>query len=132
MTGSMPDNWGRDPKREEAERQERRNNKEVIDFFKKLGYRMGWDFNRARGQEWHELYDENGYLVAQIDMGVPLKYIVEDMISWHKGEEPSDYPEKPDWVCSGPQGPEMKELFKRVYNFKMKGQLPNGQLLFPI
>ncbi len=70
--------------------------------------------------------------MAQIDTNVELKYIIEDMISWHKGEEPSDYPEKPHWVCSGPQGPEMKELFRRVYELKMHGKLPNGQLTFPL
>lgn len=97
-------------------------------FFEMLGYTVRWD--RNRNGAWFELYDDG--LVAQIDMGVSLDVIIEDMIAWHLGKNPSARPDKPYWVCSGEEGPEMKELFRRVYNFKVFSQLPNGQLQFPI
>lgn len=101
-----------------------RKDKGVQEFFESLGYYVGWDHNRHGS--WFELHDDG--IVAQVDMGVPLEFIVEDMIAWHLEKEPEDRPEKPDWTLSGQQGPEMKELFKRVYDFKVKNQMPNGQL----
>lgn len=100
----------------------------VQEFFETLGYKVTWDRNRTAC--WFELHDDG--LVAQIDMGVPLDVIIEDMIAWHLGKDPEDRPDKPDWVCSGEEGPEMKELFKRVYNFKTFNQMPDGQIGLPL
>jgi len=93
-------------------------------FFEMLGYTVRWDRNRTGA--WFELYDDG--LVAQIDMGVSLDIIIEDMVAWHLGKEPENRPDKPDWVCSGEGGQAMKDLFKRVYNFQTFKQMPNGQL----
>jgi hypothetical protein len=94
----------------------------VREFFQTLGYkvecdRRNWDF-------WYNLYDENGHCAAQVDQGVPLADIVEDMIAWAEEREPTS---KSDWKCSGEMGPEMKLLFKRVHDFKLYGVMPNGQ-----
>jgi hypothetical protein len=96
----------------------------VQEFFEMLGYKVSWDRNGY--QCWFELYDDG--LVAQVDMGVPLDVIVEDMIAWHLGKEPEDRPDKPDWACCAEDGPELKELFRRVYNFKTFNQMPDGQI----
>lgn len=108
----------------------RRKDKGVKEFFEKLGYEVGWDHNRSG--YWYELYDEDEGMVAQVDWNVPLEVIVEDMIAWHLGKEPEDRPDKPDWVCSGPEGLAMKELFKRVYDYQVTKTLPNGQKEFGI
>ncbi len=99
----------------------------VQKYFENLGYYVGWDHNRSG--RWFELYDGDN-MVAQIDMDIPLEVITEDMIAWHLGKEPVDRPGKPDWVCSGNGAKchRMKELFKRVYNFSVNKQMPNGQL----
>ncbi len=70
------------------------------------------------------MYDEDGHLAAQVDQGVALADIVEDMIAWHEGREATS---KSDWICSGEKGKEMDLLFKRVHDFKLYGILPNGQ-----
>ncbi len=94
----------------------------VREFFQTLGYKIECD---RRGLKfWYNLYDEDGHLAAQVDQGVPLTDIVEDMIAWHENREPTS---KNDWICSGENGPEMKLLFKRVHDFQLYGILPDGQ-----
>ena len=60
--------------------------KEVSDFFKSIGYKMGWDRSFRLGIEWQEIYGEDG-LVAQIDGGIPLSAIIQDLKALHKGRE---------------------------------------------
>ena len=100
----------------------------VQEFFESLGYHVTWDHNREGS--WFELHEDG--LVAQVDMGVPLDVIIEDMIAWHLGKEPEDRPNKPDWACCGEQGPEMKELFRRVYERKVNNTTPEGQIEFQL
>ena len=91
---------------------------EVKQYFEKLGYRVSWDFNTRSGERWWEIYDkEEGGLIVQIDMGVPLKYVIEDICSFHKGTPCIDRPDKPDWKFSGPDGPELTALLKKVYRY---------------
>jgi hypothetical protein len=52
-------------------------NQEVIEYFESLGYQCDWD--RCGGQKYHEIL-KDGELVAQIDMGIPLQAIKEDLI----------------------------------------------------
>lgn len=81
---------------------------EFEEYFISLGYKVSYDWNRA-GEKWWELYD-NG-LVAQIDMGVPLKDILMDLCQIHLGKpgvSKSDYK-----VCGN--GPKFDEMLKRVY-----------------
>ena len=101
-----------------------RKDKGVQEFFERLGYYVTWDHNYRRGEEWYELYEDD-HMVAQIDTGFPLADIVEDMIAWHEGREATS---KSDWTCSGePNSKRMKELFRRVHDFKLFGIEPNGQ-----
>lgn len=115
MTGSYT--LPQEPKKE-------RKDKGVQEFFEQLGYYVTWGHNYRRGEEWFELYDDD-VMVAQVDTGVPLKDIVEDMIAWHQGREATS---KSDWTCIGnPDSKEMKLLFKRVHDCKLYGIMPNGQ-----
>ncbi len=89
---------------------------EVSDFFISLGYEVTWDFKRSTGETWYEII-KGGYLVCQIDQGVPLKYIIRDFCCWHQGKEPSqEFPnDDVNYKVNGPNSPELRELFKKVY-----------------
>jgi len=56
---------------------------EVVAFFESLGYTVDWDF-RGGTASWHEIRDE-GELVCQIDSGIPLSDILEDLASMRTG-----------------------------------------------
>ena len=84
--------------------------KEVVEYFKSLGYEVGWDFSARNGVVWHELY-KNGKLVVQIDKGAPLKDIKEDFCCFHLGKPGTS---ASDFTVSG-SGPLVDELFKIVY-----------------
>lgn len=82
----------------------------VVAFFTCLGYTVSWDMNRSTGDEWYEILDGD-YMVAQIDMGVPLAHIREDMTRWHEGKDgtsPSDY------TVNMPQSAAADRLLERV------------------
>jgi hypothetical protein len=83
---------------------------EVRDYFVILGYDVDWDYNRAAGESWHELY-KDGKLVAQIDKGVPLEDIIADLCAFHLGK---DGVSMSDYKING-HGPEFDELLKKVY-----------------
>jgi hypothetical protein len=44
-----------------------------------MGYRYSWDFSSRDGLQWHEILDENGKLVFQVQMNIPLERIVKDL-----------------------------------------------------
>jgi len=68
--------------------------------------------NKERlGKEWHEIYTDS-ILVAQIDMGVPLAAITEDMSCYHKGEESTS---GEDYAVCG-EGEIFDELIEKVYH----------------
>jgi hypothetical protein len=52
---------------------------DVAKFFLSLGYRVGWDFRDSN--RWYEIGDEDG-LIVQIDYGVQLSHLIEDMSRW--------------------------------------------------
>jgi hypothetical protein len=62
---------------------------EITRYFQALGYATDWD--RDRKGRYYEILtrevSEGGKLVCQIDFGVPLAHLVEDMLHWAKGEE---------------------------------------------
>lgn len=65
----------------------------VTQFFIDLGYDMSWDASFRDGVEWHEI-SRDGSLVAQIDTGIPLAHIIEDLIQMatdKPGTSASDY-----------------------------------------
>lgn len=99
----------------------------VEEFFESLGYDVGHD-GRRWGQQWFNILKDD-HLVCQVDQGVPLTDIVMDMAQWHLGKDGiSDN----DWTCSGPDSPELRELFKKVYEYKVEGKLPTDHLTYEI
>ena len=56
---------------------------EVVAFFESLGYTVDWDFRGGTDPSWHEIRDE-GELVCQIDSGIPLSDILEDLLCIHE------------------------------------------------
>lgn len=93
------------------------------EFFTKLGYHVSTDSRFDHW--WHNIHDTQG-VVAQVDMGVKLEYIVENMSAWHLGKEPIDRPDEPEWVCSGPKTPRIDLLFKRVYETTQQTECQAG------
>lgn len=86
---------------------------EVKDYFEKLGYKVSWDFNTRSGERWWEIYDDE--LVAQIDMGVSLPYILEDLCQFHLGHDKGiDRPDKPDYKVNG-GGSKFDEMLRKIY-----------------
>ena len=59
---------------------------EIVRYFTKLGYKVDWDFSHREGIEWYEISDNDRGLL-QIDMGVSLRALREDMTRWNNGEE---------------------------------------------
>lgn len=57
---------------------EHANDSELIAFFKEIGYGVDWDHDRGRMHYWHEVLD-NKRMIVQIDMGVPLPALIEDL-----------------------------------------------------
>ncbi len=85
---------------------------EFVEYFESLGYQVDWDFHA--GQHWWEIQDHTGTLMLQIDKGVPLKYIISDMVEFHTGKPLFDEP-GPSYVISGEETEETKLLYKKVY-----------------
>jgi hypothetical protein len=87
---------------------------EVKDYFEKLGYQVTWDF-KINGGTWWEIVKGNK-LVAQIDMGVSLPHILEDLCQFHLGNDKGiDRSDKPNYTVNG-FGPVFDEMLEKVYN----------------
>lgn len=65
-----------------------RRDKEVINFFAENGFTHSWDFSVQRDDIWNEFYF-GGELICQIDIGVPLNCLIEDLKCWKHGKEPT-------------------------------------------
>lgn len=88
---------------------------EVSRYFEKMGYRVSWDMNTRAGEKWWEIFDKKtGQLIVQIDMGVPLADIIEDICCFHKDKDGTS---KSDYKISGEPSPMMKNFFKKVYRY---------------
>jgi hypothetical protein len=87
----------------------------VTEYFSGLGYQVTWDFSRRTGEEWYEIMEDDE-LVAQIDKGVPLADIIEDLLCLHrglkKGTSKSDYK-----ISTGDEDDQsaFKRLLEKVY-----------------
>lgn len=92
-----------------------------------MGYDVGSDGKRY-GQQWWEIWKDDE-LVCQIDMGVPLQDIVDDITQWHLGK---DGVSKSEWTLSGPETPALKDLFRKVHDFKVYGIVPTDHLTYEI
>lgn len=52
-------------------------NKEIVEYFEKLGFSVDWDFTKS-GSKWYEFYFDQE-LLCQIDMGISLEDILKDL-----------------------------------------------------
>ena len=59
---------------------------EVSDYFRGLGFRVTWDYDKRDKLHWYEIYDETKMLV-QIDFGVPLNCLLEDWPYFSEGRD---------------------------------------------
>jgi len=54
---------------------------DVAQFFRGLGFKYSWDFCAKDDLKWHEIRDADGELLAQFEIGIPVKQIVEDLVA---------------------------------------------------
>ncbi len=94
-----------------------REDTKVTTYFETLGYEVTWDYNRRAGEEWHEICDKDG-TVAQIDTGVPLADIVEDLTRMAAGKKGTS---KSDYQINAEEGPRFKKLCRAVAKNQMGG-----------
>ena len=66
----------------------------VYAFFTSLCYSVMEDWKRRTGEHWYEIYEKGGDLVMQVDCGIPVAHIIEDLKCMCKGKpgtSASDY-----------------------------------------
>lgn len=83
---------------------------EVRDYFRALGYTVNWDFNQKTGEIWHEI-SLNGNLVCQIDMGIPLVAIIEDLKCFARNLPGTS---KYDYKINMPDNGFFEEMIKKI------------------
>ena len=88
-------------------------NDDVTAFFESLGYTVTWDFSRRLNISWYEIL-EGDKMIAQIDMGIPLEALREDMTAWHEGRKETSGAPGEVVIGTDPNSPNFKDLFRRV------------------
>lgn len=89
-THTLP--YQRDLLRKAAEQALKPVDDEFSRYFRSLGYRVDWDYDR-RGAKWYEILCD-GHLICQVDYGVSLAHFLEDLPSLaadQPGTSASDY-----------------------------------------
>jgi hypothetical protein len=87
------------------------NDANIIKFFEQLGYKVSWDISMRLGKVWWEILTPDGELICQIDKGVKLKYIIEDLKCFAEGKSgtsPVDYA-----ICA-PESEEFDTLLEKI------------------
>lgn len=79
-------------------------------YFSRLGYTVDWDMNTRQGLKWYEIL-EDGKLVSQIDMGIPLADVIEDIACWAQGRDATS---KSDYAIIAPPCAATDRLFAKV------------------
>lgn len=83
-------------------------NKGVVDYFQSLGYKVDWD--RCGGQCFHEILDQKGICVMQVDWHIPIEAIKQDLIMERDGVGVgSSY----DYIING-SGEKFDELLSKI------------------
>lgn len=88
----------------------------VADFFTSLGYEVSYDFSTRTGKVWWEILDQDGGLICQIDKGVELKYIIEDLKCIANGSKVGTSPI--DYEICAPESNEFNELLEKVKSYE--------------
>ncbi len=87
--------------------------KEVKDFFVSLGYEV--EQNGRYCRPWWEIF-KDGLLVCQVDTGVSLQDIIDDMSEMALGNPGIS---KTNYIISGEDSDDLTELFYKVRNSKI-------------
>jgi hypothetical protein len=87
--------------------------KEFISFFEGLGYNVSWDHSRRTGAVWWEILSE-GKLVIQIDKGVPLDILLEDLQQVKAGKTKWDGRHPVDYCISCEDSPELTAFLAKI------------------
>jgi hypothetical protein len=87
---------------------------EVARFFQSLGYEVDWDFD-SKGR-WYEIGDDKG-VFCQIDSGVPLAHIIEDMACFADGKDGTS---ASDYEIRGTHSERGRKLLRAVRDHKRK------------
>jgi hypothetical protein len=85
-------------------------NDEVSRYFRSMGYSVTWDFSGRLNRKWYEVMDGQN-LVCQIDFGVPLADILEDLPLLAEGKLGTS---KSDYVISSEDDEALKTLGQRI------------------
>lgn len=88
------------------------NNEEVYKYFTDLGYKVLDDFSSKTRECWHEIYGDDG-LICQIDKGVPLKDILEDLKCFAEGKDGTS---KLDYTISMPDDEYTQKFLNHIKN----------------
>lgn len=87
------------------------------DYFRGLGYNVHDDFSTRDGVCWWEISDNEG-LICQIDKGVSIERLREDMAYWYTNPTAVEGVSKgPDYDVRGGSGQRYTELLKRVAQY---------------
>jgi hypothetical protein len=85
-------------------------NEEFASFFKTLGYGVTYEGQRATGELWHEIYDDDG-IICQVPFGTPIADFLADLpylVEGKSGVAPHVY-----W-CACEDDERLRELFECV------------------
>lgn len=89
-------------------------------YFERLGYEVDWDYKQRTGEHWYEIL-KNKNLVIQIDNGIPLEAIIEDLLCFADSKPGTS---KFDYRINAPDNKVVRELLQKVKEFE--GQLTQG------
>lgn len=93
---------------------------EFTTFFTGLGYTVDWEQSRRSGDEWYEIIDDEG-LICQIDMGVPLAHVIEDLACFARGVPGTS---ASDYSINAPDDPRFDALLAKVAAVATQPTLP--------
>lgn len=88
------------------------NNENVYKYFTDLGYKVLDDFSSRTCECWHEIYGDKG-LICQIDKGIPLNDILEDLKCIAEGKDGTS---KSDYKICLPENEETRKFLENVKN----------------
>lgn len=87
-------------------------NREVRTYFESLGYFVSWDYQISQSKYWHEIYSSKGEkLICQIDCGIPLSVIKEDLIAIRENRHGTN---EFDYIINAPESPEFNNLLEKI------------------
>ena len=91
---------------------------DVVRYVRALWFEVTWDMSMRRRQRWYEIYDGDR-LLCQIDMGIPLANILEDLP--HMAEGRVGTSAGPDYEVTCDEDAKLKLICRRIEEKKHEG-----------